>query len=96
MASFVAGFVTTLSNPKAILFYLSFFPAFFEVSSLSIFDTACVYIIATLAVGGVMFGYAFLAHKAKSVYSGSGGSRLFKTGSGALLIGSGIYVASKG
>ncbi|SHF20638.1 Threonine/homoserine/homoserine lactone efflux protein [Microbulbifer donghaiensis] len=95
-ASFFAGLVTTLSNPKAILFYLSFFPALLDLSSIAVLDAALLYLIATVSVGSVMFGYAYLAHKANSVYSSSKSSRTLKAGSGALLVGSGLYVAARG
>jgi len=94
-ASFAAGFITTLSNPKAILFYLSFFPAFLDLASVTVFDAVLLYLITTVAIGGVMLGYAFLAHKAKSMYSDSNSSRVLKKGSGVLLIGSGLYVAAR-
>ena len=94
-ASFAAGFITTLSNPKAILFYLSFFPAFLDLASVTVFDAVLLYLITTVAIGGVMLGYAFLAHKAKSMYSVSNSSRVLKKGSGVLLIGSGLYVAAR-
>ena len=95
-ASFTAGFITTLSNPKAILFYLSFFPAFLDLSSVALSEAALLYTIATVSVGSVMFGYAYIAHKAKSVYSSSGKSRLLKISSGLMFVGSGIYVAARG
>ena len=95
-ASFAAGLITTLSNPKAILFYLSFFPAFLDLSHIAISDAALLYVITTVSVGGVMFGYAYIACKAKSIYSNSGKVRILRFGSGSMLVGSGIYVAVRG
>jgi len=96
ITSYAAGLLTTLSNPKAILFYLSFFPAFLDLSHVSIVDTILLYVIATVSVGGVMFGYVYVAYKAKSYYSGSSNVSFLKVGSGSVLIGSGLYVALRG
>lgn len=96
IAGFSAGLVTTLGNPKAILFYLSFFPTFLDLSSISVFTAILVYFIATVSVGGVMLVYAYLATKAASIYSNSTKSRALKGVAGATLIGSGIYVATRG
>ncbi|WP_445358334.1 LysE family translocator [Microbulbifer sp. ANSA005] len=94
-SSFLLGLVTTLGNPKAILFYVSFFPAFLDLTRVASLDIAIIFAIATLAVGSVMAGYAYLACKARSTISQSGKTPALKYGSGALLIGSGVFIAAK-
>lgn len=94
--SFLIGVITTISNPKAILFYLSFFPAFFDLATIAAIDAVILYILATVSVGSVMFGYAYIAHKAKKAYVGNGQGIALRAGSGSMLIGSGLYVASRG
>ncbi|MDA0267871.1 MAG: LysE family translocator [Cyanobacteria bacterium] len=66
VSSFLAGFLLTLGDQKAVLFYLSFFPAFVDLSRLSFVDTGIVVAIAITAVGGVKLGYALLADRASS------------------------------
>jgi len=94
--SFLIGLITTVSNPKAILFYLSFFPAFIELSTITVTDALILYAIATVAVGAVMMGYAYIAYKAKEVYKNNSKGKLLRVGSGSMLIGNGLYVASRG
>lgn len=65
LSSFLTGLLITLGDQKATLFYLGFFPAFFDVSKISYFDTAIVIAIATVAVGGVKLGYALMANRAR-------------------------------
>ncbi|MBK1649645.1 LysE family translocator [Rhabdochromatium marinum] len=95
LASFSAGLFITLGNPKAILFYLSFFPAFLDLSAVSELDALVIYAIATTAVGGVMLGYAYAAHRAKSTLGRLRGGPFLRYGSGALLMGSGVFVAAR-
>jgi threonine/homoserine/homoserine lactone efflux protein len=64
-SSFLTGLLITLGDQKATLFYLGFFPAFFDVSKISYFDTAIVIAIATVSVGGVKLGYALMANRAR-------------------------------
>ena len=62
--SFNAGFLLTIGDQKAILFYLVFFPAFVDLSKLTFADAVIIVIIATLSVGGAKLAYAFMADKA--------------------------------
>lgn len=62
----MAGFLVTLADQKAVLFYLGFLPAFVDLSQRNLADTAVVIAITVLAVGGVKLGYAALVDRARS------------------------------
>lgn len=89
--NFIAGLVTTLSNPKAILFYVSFFPAFIDLASVTLVDIIVILVVATFSVGGVMAAYALMASKAGQYVN----KKLIKYGAGSILIGSGLTIATK-
>ncbi|MDG2501098.1 MAG: LysE family translocator [Porticoccaceae bacterium] len=91
--NFLVGLMTSISNPKVVLFYFSFFPAFIDLDNLSLTDVAALFFIAIFSVGTVMAGYAYVAAKTKSSFAASPKTRYLKLGSGALLIGGGVFIA---
>lgn len=63
LSSFSTGLFITLADQKAILFYLGFFPAFVDLSTISLRETLAIVVIATVAVGGVKLVYAYMADR---------------------------------
>ncbi len=63
-SSFLTGFLITLGDQKAILFYLGFFPAFIDLSRMTPADTLIIIVIAIIGVGGAKLVYAYLADRA--------------------------------
>lgn len=76
--SFLMGFIVTLADHKAILFYMGLFPAWLEVSQLTFIDTGFIFLLTLLAVGGVKSIYAYLAATAGQVYLQQGLNHLNK------------------
>lgn len=60
-ASFMSGLLFTLTDQKAILFYLGFFPAFVDLLSLTLIDIGVIVSITLIAVGGIKVVYAYMA-----------------------------------
>ena len=63
--NFIAGLVITLSNPKVILFYISFLPTFIDLKKLVLNDILIVILLVILVLSFVMISYAIGAYKAK-------------------------------
>jgi len=70
-ASFLTGLLITLADQKAILFYLGFFPAFIDLSRMTVTDTLIIVIIAIIGVGGAKLAYALLAVRARELFRNS-------------------------
>jgi threonine/homoserine/homoserine lactone efflux protein len=94
LSSFMTGLLITLAAQKAILFYFGFFPAFLDVSKISYFDTGIIIAIATLAVGGVKLGYAFMADKARLLISSKFRKRI-NIAAGCVTIAVGVFLMTK-
>jgi len=94
MSSFLTGLLITLGDQKATLFYLGFFPAFVDISTISYLDTLVIIAITIVSVGGVKLGYAFLADRAKLLIS----SKIRKginTAAGFVMIAVGVFLITK-
>lgn len=64
-ATYAVGITMPLSNPKAIVFYLSFLPAFFDLSQVRL--AHYIAMIAIMLAMFVLFAFAYvgLAHRAR-------------------------------
>lgn len=95
LSNFIAGLVTTLSNPKAIFFYVSFFPAFINVHSVTVVEISQLLVLATIAVGSVMAAYAYAASRASSLFKSSRAAKTINVAAGSIMISSGVLLATK-
>ncbi len=89
------GFLVTLGNPKAILFYSALLPTFLDLTRIRFADflilAAIVVVVSYLVYGG----YIFLAERNRRLLSSRAASRLFNRLTGSVLIGAGVAVATR-
>jgi len=95
-ASLISGFILTLGDVKAILFYASLLPAFLDLRHLGAFDIAMVVMVAIVAVGGVKLVYAVAARKVVDRFHHQSAQAKIKTAAGGLMMGAGGYLITKG
>ena len=95
LSSFLSGLFITLSDPKAILFYMGFFPAFIELSQISLVDVTLILAIATIAVGGSKLGYAYMADKSRLLFKSSQAKKAMNIIAGSVTMGTGIFLIGK-
>jgi len=94
-ASFVSGFFITLGNPKVILFYLSFLPTFMNLQALSGADVVLVATIVSVVLGTVLCAYAWMAHRAKALFTSPKALRRMDVGAGSAMVGAGGFLLLK-
>ena len=95
LPSFISGLLLTLSDYKAILFYIGFFPAFVDVSAISVLDAFVVMGVAAIAVGGVKAGYAYLAARARTLFKSTNVRLGMNFTAGMVMFGTGLFVLAK-
>ena len=95
LSNFLTGLLTTLADHKAIFFYMSFFPAFLDLSKVSVWDIGIILIITVIAVGGSKIGYAYMADRARFLFKSARAKRGINIIAGTVMIGTGIFLLVK-
>jgi len=91
--NFATGLVITLSNPKVILFYCGFLPTFLDLSALTLIDLVIVVTIITIVLGCVLGTYAFLASRARRMFTNQQAVRRLNRAAGGVMVAAGVAIA---
>lgn len=94
-SNYLCGLLLTLSDPRAVLFYLSFLPAYLNLQQASPLDIALVMITATLSVGAAKLVYAFLGDRAATLSQGGPVARAVNWCAALVMIGTAIFLVLK-
>ncbi len=95
LSSFLCGLLITFSDPKAILFYMSFLPAFIDLTQASIADTGIIMFAAALSIGAAKLGYAFMANKANQFLQNQSANNIIHITAGCIMIGAALLLLIK-
>ena len=94
-ANLISGFLITLGDPKAMLFYLSFFPAYVNLATLSRVDIGAVLAIALVSVGGVKLMYAYLAGRSRQLFQNTRARQMMNRIAGTVMVLTGAALVMK-
>ena len=91
--NFVSGLVITLSNPKVIIFYCGFLPTFLDLSILTLLDLVTVVAIISTVLVGVLGTYAYLASRARKMFTQRRSVRRLNRAAGSVMVAAGVVIA---
>ncbi len=89
------GLLVTLGNPKPLLFYGALLPSFLDLRSVGASDYA---VLGAIVVGisyAVYGGYMLLVARARRLLSSQQAVKRLNQATGAVFVGSGIFVATR-
>jgi len=92
-SSFRAGFLTSVLNPKSLVFYLAFLSQFVDISAPLRPQYIVLVLTAASVAGLVLGGYALLAARLRKHISAASAQRKASGISGLFYIAGGAYVA---
>jgi len=92
---FVSGLSVTLSNPKVMLFYLGFLPAFVDLAALKATEMLLLALVVSAVLGAVMLGYAFGASRARALFTDGRALGYLNRLGGSVLIAAALLVLFK-
>ena len=94
-SNFTAGFIITISAPRAILFYVSLLPNFIDLTKARLPDVLLLMLVAIVAVGGAKLPYALLAYRSSLFLQEEKPKRVMNLLAGIVMMLIGIIVALK-
>ena len=95
LASFLAGFLLTLGDAKALFFYASLFPELLDLKTLNAMDLSVIVAITVVGVGGAKLAYAVLADRIVSHANRYRVEGSLRRVAGGLMVGVGGYLIVK-
>jgi threonine/homoserine/homoserine lactone efflux protein len=93
--NFILGLIITLGNPKVIIFYLGFLPAFINLEVLNTIDVMISVLIVSCTLLIVILTYAYLAHKSKKIFKSKKALKKLNYTSGTIMLGAGSLLLLK-
>jgi threonine/homoserine/homoserine lactone efflux protein len=94
--SFLAGFLVTLGDLKAILFYGSLLPFFVSVESLKLLDVFYILMATIVSIASAKLIYLYISKKVLKKIKSNNFHRLPNKLAGGFMIGAGGWLALKG
>ena len=94
LARFLTGLMITLSNPKAILFYLAILPAILDLRTVSLTALAPIMIINALVVMVIIGSYSAIAAKVRQFFTNTNAMKKLNKGAGSIMVGAGLGIAA--
>jgi len=95
VTSFIAGFILTLGDIKAIIFYASLLPVFANLSTLQTSNILIIISVMVVSLGSVKILYAFSAAKIVTFASGKNLDNVARKTAGSFMLGAGGYLIVK-
>ena len=93
--AFVASLMLTLSNPKAILFFLDLLPTVIDLASLNAVRFLEISVAIAIVLPAVLFAYVFLAARARELFTTPKAVRRLNRSSGVAMAGAAVVVATR-
>ncbi|KAA8679688.1 LysE family translocator [Vibrio gigantis] len=93
LASFAQGFLISASNPKVILFYISFLPTFIDLTVLQSQDIILVSVLAAVALMSGLMLIAMGAGRMASLLKTPRAHKRLNQSAGGIMIAAGSYLA---
>jgi threonine/homoserine/homoserine lactone efflux protein len=93
--NFFSGLLITLSNPKVIIFYLTFLPAFIDLKHLRTFDIMIIITLVSVTLAFVLLSYAYMASRAKEFVKSKKAIKRLNKVSGGVMMGAGSLLILK-
>jgi len=93
--AFVASFMLTLANPKAILFFLALLPTVIDLASMNAVRFLEISLAIALVLPAVLGSYVFLAARARELFTTPSSVRKLNRGSGLAMAGAAVVIATR-
>jgi len=95
LASFVAGYVLTIGNPKVMVFYLALLPAIVDLGAVSATDYVVLVALTAAVLLMVLLPYILLAARARGVLQTPRAVRIMGRTAAAFLTGAAAAIAAR-
>jgi threonine/homoserine/homoserine lactone efflux protein len=93
---FLGGLALTLGNPKVMVFFLSILPLVIDLGRIDLLAFAEIALLIVAIIGPVMLGYAYAAHRARSLVASPRAARLANRLTGGVMAGAAAVIATRG
>jgi len=95
VVGFLAGFLLTIGDIKAIIFYASLLPVFIDLSAVKTPEILAIVLITIFGVGSIKVIYAVFANKVVTYAQNMKMENTARKTAGGLMLGAGSYLIVK-